>query len=228
MSTYHNWGNCSNIDTTDSNLTSKLKRLCELRRAQSVEYANWIDEGKAWWFFVNLCSSNVRGNCVSQQSTSWENDPFRYPIPQWWWMFPEIPAPSIEWLSKCANTTGDPATCPTTLPAVGATVLLRRNTFMPPYNYTGSVPRRINLYDTNSWTINTSLSSSTVARVTIINENNAITYANYSDPVITVSVIRETFDNVVYTNTTDYTMTWLSCSIIIILIIICVYFFYKS
>jgi len=238
---YRNWGNCSNINTSNNSNFNKIVQLCNIRRAQDASYAEWIDAGKAWWFFVNLCNGNpinstnlsLRGNCVSSETNSWENDSLNFPLPEWWWKYPEIPAPSIEWLSKCIPFSANSNTCLTEQSAAiqnGQCVIQngvnrqRRDVFLPPRGYTGKIPKRINLYDINSWILVTGITTSNIQKVTndTIQPQDVIVATNITETFDNIQRVRENF--VIDMNYQN--QSWLICSIIVIVILIIVFFFW--
>lgn len=108
--------------------TPELRRLCQYRSNNDATYANWISTGRAWWF--NCYPSNRR----IEMGFGWESDPIRYPLPTWWWRYPEIPAPSIEWLSQNFQTNGE--------------TVRRRNYYLPKAGT--NIFRRVDLRNNNS------------------------------------------------------------------------------
>lgn len=91
--------------------------LCKFRAANDARYATWINQGMAWWLseiYINSDSvvfgeqweGNPMENPYSTNSSQrYINDPARpgtnlpHIIPRWWWIYPEIPDPSTEWLT---------------------------------------------------------------------------------------------------------------------------------
>lgn len=111
----NNYDNQNNTYYTCNNLPSQtLNNLCAYRVQSDADYARWISRGLAWW--LGCYPENHR---VSM-GKGWEEYPSRYPLPMWWWKYPEIPAPSIEWLNQTFVMNGQ------TVP--------RRNYYLPPEN----------------------------------------------------------------------------------------------
>lgn len=78
--------NCSELPS------QYLIDLCANRSASDPVYAQWIQLGVAWWF---TCYPTI-----NPDGFSWESQPNIYPLPMWWWKYPEIPAPSQAWLNQ--------------------------------------------------------------------------------------------------------------------------------
>lgn len=117
----NNNGNGSNMC---NNLpTEQLRRLCTFRRNNDPVYNDWIRNGKAWWFRCYPSNKKVAAG------HGWEANPDRYPLPRWWWKYPEIPSPSIEWLCQNFRTNGNTRN--------------RREYYLPNPNV--NIPRRIDL-----------------------------------------------------------------------------------
>lgn len=218
---------CSNISNVD------IRELCNIRREggensnsrYAREYARWIRDGRAWWFTTNICSRknrNLRTNCVVVRRQSWEQDPVNYPLPEWWWKYPEIPAPSIQWLSRC--DTGSTSICRRD-PNNNNLPILRRNEYLPPYDKAYLIVPRINIHSDN-WEF--------------IDQEDRIISDDQLDYVIKIILPRndeiydddiETFENVetfvLDTGGNNPNQSWIISSIVVIVVIICLFFLFK-
>lgn len=166
--------------TNATNERSFLISLCNYRAQNDSIYAEWIRNGVAWWF-GNYSPSDV----VVYQSTGWETTPERV-LPRWWWIYPEIPRPSLGWLVS-RNPDGT----------------RRRDTHLPPNKYSISILDRINLNDStlngtikNTYgTFRSSLSMLETISDDIINDLNAL-FLGETIPVYNDIIVYETFNNI--------------------------------
>lgn len=164
---------------------STLRRLCSFRCKNDNIYSNWVATGRAWWFTCYPSNRRIT------MGFGWESDSVKYPLPTWWWRYPEIPAPSIEWLSQNFQLNGE--------------MVRKRNYYLPRPNV--NIPRRVDLriYNQNcnnledniqevDININELLNSKYTVNETItdISPNNNNTYWCQGYPVNTI----ERFDNV--------------------------------
>lgn len=118
----NNYDNQNNTYYTCDNLPSQtLNNLCSYRSRHDREYSNWIAKGLAWWLGCYPSNHHVT------MGKGWEEYPSRYPLPKWWWKYPEIPAPSIEWLNQTFVINGQ--------------TVQRRNYYLPSDNT--NIPERI-------------------------------------------------------------------------------------
>lgn len=104
-----------------------LSNLCAERSLNDYVYAEWINLGVAWWFTCYPSNDGIMANI------GWEQQPDIYPLPMWWWRYPEIPAPSEQWLNE--NFLFDGIYVP------------RRDYYLPPFGE--NIPQRIDLRNYN-------------------------------------------------------------------------------
>lgn len=80
----------NNINMCSALPTVQLQKLCAYRSNNDMRYKIWVQSGMAWWLGSYSENNPVTGG-------GWELNHY---LPRWWWRYPEIPAPSIQWLSR--------------------------------------------------------------------------------------------------------------------------------
>lgn len=113
--------NCGTISNGNSQNDAKIKKLCFLRSLMDPLYNDWIQNNRAWWFSFFYATNR-------NETAGWNTDLGKFPLPRWWWLYPEIPSPSYTWLIK--NN--------------------RRNEYLPPSIFHNYVLERVRVFDPQS------------------------------------------------------------------------------